>query len=109
MISALSASTIFCRTSPRVFVAGLDAFEIQHAEAAELAHLDGEAHIDHAIHRAGQDRDLELERLRVSARQTQGDVDFVRVDRDSPRDQRDFVEPIGHARFSIPANPHSHD
>ncbi len=93
----------------RVFVARLDAFEIQNGQAAELAHLDGEAHIDHAIHRAGQDRDLEIERFRVSPRQTPGDVDFVRIDRDPARDQRDFVEPVGHARFSISANPHSHD
>ena len=66
-------------------------------------------HIDHAIHRAGQDRDFELERLRVLARQAPGDVDFVRVNRDATRDERDFVEAIGHARFSIAANPHSHD
>ena len=52
----------------RIFVARLHAFEIEDSEAAELAHLDGEMHIDHAIHGAGQDRDLELERLRIAAR-----------------------------------------
>ena len=52
--SALSASTIFSRTSGGFFVARLHAFEIDHTEAAQLAHLDGETHIGHAIHRAGE-------------------------------------------------------
>ena len=47
----------------RVLVARLHAFEIEDSEAAEFAHGDGELHIDHAIHGAGEDRDLELERL----------------------------------------------
>ena len=93
----------------RILVAGLHAFEIEDGEAAELAHRDGEPHIDHAIHRAGQNRDFEFERLRVSPRQAPGDVDFVRINRDPTRDERDLVETIGHARFSISANPHSHD
>ena len=93
----------------RIFVARLHAFEIQHGEPAEFAHRDGETHIDHAIHRAGQDRDLEFERLRILARQTPGDIDFVRINRDAAGDERDLVEPVGHASFSISANPHSHD
>ena len=42
----------------RIFVAGLDAFEIQNRQSAEFAHGDGKANIDHAIHRAGQDRNF---------------------------------------------------
>ena len=93
----------------RIFVAGLDAFEIEHGETAQFSHLDRELHIDHSIHRAGEDRDFEFERLRILARQAPGDVHFVGVDRDATRDERDLVEAIGHARFAIPANPHSHD
>ena len=54
----------FLQNFPRVLVAGLHAFEIEHGKAAELAHRDRKSHIDHAIHRAGQDRDFEFERLR---------------------------------------------
>ena len=49
----------------RVFVAGLDAFEIEDREAAEFAHGDGEADVDDAIHRAGEDGNRQLERFAV--------------------------------------------
>jgi hypothetical protein len=93
----------------RTLVARLDALEVQDGQAAELAHLDGETDIDHAVHRAGQDRDFEIERLGVAAWQPPGDVDFVRIDRDAPGDESDLVEPVGHASFAIAADPHSHD
>ena len=60
----------FLQNFLRIFVARLHAFEIQNSEAAQLAHGDGETHIDHAIHRAGQDRDLQFQRLRILARKT---------------------------------------
>ncbi len=93
----------------RVFVATLHPLEIEHGESAELTHLDRKTDIDHSIHGAGQDRDLEFKRFLVAARETPGDVDFVRVDRDATGDERNLVEPVAHARFAIPANPHSHD
>ena len=93
----------------RILVAGLYAFEIEDGEAAEFSHRDRELHIDHAIHRAGQDRDLEFERRGIPAGQSPGNVDFVRVNRHASGDECDLVEAIGHARFSVPANPHSHD
>ncbi len=93
----------------RIFVAALHAFEIEDGEPAKFSHGDGELHIDHAVHRAGEDRDFEFQRLRLPAREAPGDVDFVGVNCDAARDQSDLVEAIGHACFSIPANPHSHD
>ena len=39
------------------------AFEVEDGKTAELAHLDRETDIDHAVHRAGEDRDLQLDRL----------------------------------------------
>ena len=44
----------------------------------------------------------------LAPRQPKGSIDFVRIDRDAARDERDLVETISHARFSITANPHSH-
>ena len=93
----------------RIFVARLHAFEVQHGEPAEFAHGDGETHVDDAVHGAGQNRNFEFERLGVAPRQTPGDVDLVRIDRDPARDERDFVEPIGDASFAISADPHSHN
>ena len=60
----------FLQNFLRIFVARLHAFEIQNGKAAELAHRDGETHIDDAIHGAGQDWDLQFQRLRIFARQT---------------------------------------
>jgi hypothetical protein len=93
----------------RIFVTSLDAFEIQNGQAAELAHLDGKQDVDHAVHRAGEDRDFEIKRLSVTPRQAPGNVDFVWIYRDAPGDESDLVEPIGHASFAITADPHSHN
>jgi hypothetical protein len=86
----------------------LNPFEIEHRKPAELSHRDRKSHIDHTIHRAGQDRDFEFERRGVPARQAPGDVHFVGVNGNAAWDEGDFVETIGHACFAIPANPHSH-
>jgi len=45
-------------------------------EAAQASHLDGEPRPDDAVHRGGDDRDLE-----APPGQFPGDVDLVRVDR----------------------------
>ena len=66
-------------------------------------------YFSHAIHRAGQDWDFELQRLRILARQTPPNIDFVRINRHAAGDECDFVEPVGHASFSISADPHSHN
>ena len=44
---------------PRLFVAGVDAVEVEHAEAAELAHRDRELRVHHAVHRRGEERDVQ--------------------------------------------------
>src|SRR2546423_4782108 len=99
----------FLQNFPRIFVTRLHAFEVENREAAKLAHRDGELHVDDAIHGAGQDRNFQLDRLGVATRDSEGRIDFARIDRDAPRDERDFVEAISHARFAIAADPHSHN
>ena len=99
----------FLEDFPRIFVARLHAFEVQDGEPAKFAHGDGETHVDDAVHGAGENRNFEFERLGVAARQTPGDVDLVRIDRDPARHERDFVEPVGDASFAISADPHSHN
>jgi hypothetical protein len=42
----------------RTFVTGLDAFQIKNRKAAEFTHLDGKLYVDHAVHRAGENRNL---------------------------------------------------
>jgi hypothetical protein len=92
-----------------IFVAGLHAFEVDHAEAAELGHLDAEAHVGDAVHRAGDDRDLELERFPAAgARDFERGVDLVRVDGDFTGHQRDFIETVGDPGLAITSDPHSH-
>src|SRR5262249_31218401 len=92
----------------RVLVARLHAFQVQNGKSTEFAHRDGEADIDDPIHRAGEDRDLQLKRFRRFARQTKRDVHFVRVDRHAPRHKRDLVETISHARLPVSTYPQSH-
>src|SRR5215510_13276810 len=98
----------FLQNFLRVLVASLHSFKVQNGEPAELIHCDREAHVDNAIHGAGEDRNLKFERLRLFAWQTERDVHFVRVDRYAPRHERNLVETIRHPRFAISAYPHSH-
>ena len=91
-----------------VGVAGLHAFQIDHAQAAQPAHLDAEAHIGHAVHGAGDDGDFERDAAAVVARDVEGGVHLVGVDGDFAGHKGDFVKPISDARFSISSNPHSH-
>ena len=92
-----------------MFVARLHPFQVEDREPAELAHRDGELHVDDAVHGAGQDRDLQLDRVGIPPRDPKRRVDFVRIDRHAAGDESDLIEPISHARFAIAANPHSHD
>src|SRR5690349_1684989 len=98
----------FLKHFGRILVARLDAFQIEHCQAAEPAHFDGKTHIHHAIHGAGQNRNLQLQRGRVASRQAESSINLVRINRDTAGDERDLVEPVSHARFSVTANPHSH-
>src|SRR5881398_2403929 len=91
-----------------IFVARLDAFKIEHRQTAELAHFHGKTHVHHSIHGAGQDRNFQVQGRGLAPRQPKGSIDLVRIDRDAARDQRDLVETISHAGFSVTANPHSH-
>src|SRR3954468_13262995 len=89
-------------------VARLHSFQIQNGKSAQLVHRDGETDIHDPIHRAGENRNLQLERFSCFAGQTKGDVHFIRVDRHASGHKRDLVETIGHARFAVSAYPHSH-
>src|SRR5882724_2441324 len=92
----------------RVFITRLHSFEIQNGETAQFVHGDGKMHVDHSIHGAGEDWDFQPKWLCVFTRQTENDVDFIRVDGYPPRYKRDFVEPVGHTRLAISAYPHPH-
>ncbi len=109
MISGFVGLDNFLQNFLRIFVARLHAFQIQNGKAAKFAHGDGEADVDHAIHGAGQNRNFELERLGILARQTPRNIDFVRIDGDATGHESNLVEPVGDAGFSISADPHSHN
>jgi len=73
----------------RVLVAGLDAVEVQHGQAAEPAHRHGERDVDDAVHRRAPEGDGKLQPA-----QAERDVDLVGVDGHPARHQRDLVEPV---------------
>ena len=73
-----------------VLVAGEDALEVEHGEAAEAADDRGGLGRDDAVHRRGEHRQLEL----VGA-ELPGDVDVVGVARAPRGDDRDVVEAVG--------------
>ena len=73
-----------------VLVAGPQAFEVEHADAAEAADLDGGRRADHAVHGRGQQRQVELEGVDLP-----GDVDVLGVAGPPARDDGDVVEPVG--------------
>src|SRR2546428_148660 len=86
-----------------VRVAREDTFEVQDGEAAVASHLDRELGADDAVHRGGDDRDL----VAVPA-ELPGDVDFVGVDGQTARDERDVIEAVCGPRLAAPADPHPH-
>ncbi len=86
-----------------VLIAGLDALEVEHGEAAELAHGDGEGGIDHAVHGRGEAR----QRLRVLA-ELPGDVDVLGVARAPAGDDGDVVESVGPAALLAAADLYFH-
>ncbi len=92
----------------RMLVAGLDTFKIEYSETAEFAHLDGKGHVHDPIHRAGEDGDLQLDRLGVAARDQEGGVDLVGVDRHRAGYEGDFVKSVSDPRFAVAADPHAH-
>ena len=84
-------------------VAGEDAFEVQHREAAVPSHLDGELWSHHAVHGRGDDRQLE-----TMATKLPGDVDFVRVDGHGSGNERDVIEPVRDPGLAPSPDPHPH-
>ena len=98
----------FLQNFLRVLVTGLHSFKVQNGQAAQFVHRDGETHIDHSIHRAGEDGNFQFQRLSVFARQSERDIDFIRVNRHAPGYEGDLVEAVGHPRFAVSAYPHSH-
>src|SRR5439155_19585261 len=51
---------------------------------------------------------FQFQRCHLAPRQAENGINLVRINRDTAGDERDLVEPVGHARFSVTANPHSH-
>ena len=92
-----------------IFVTGLHAFKVDDAKAAETVHLDAKAHIGDAVHGTGNDRNFESNVAAIFSWYLKACIHFGRIDGDLSRHERDFVEPVGDAGFSIAANPHSHN
>ena len=86
-----------------VLVAGLDALEVEHGETAELAHGDGEAGVDHAVHGGGEARELE----RVLA-ELPGDVHVLGVAGPPAGHDGDVVEAVGPAALLAAADLYFH-
>ena len=87
----------------RILVAREDALEVEHGEAAEPAHLDGQLRADHAVHGRGHDGDLE-----AAGAELPRDVDFVGIDGERSGDQRDVVKAIRRPGLAPAPHPHAH-
>src|SRR2546426_8859670 len=86
-----------------VGVAREDALEVQDGEAAVATHLDGELGADDAVP-GGRDDGQGV----AMAAELPGDVDFVGVDGQAARDERDIVEAVRSPGLAPPADPHPH-
>jgi len=73
----------------RVFIPRLHAVEVEDRQAAELSHLRREVGVDDAIHRRGEEGDLERRPVDGEC-----DVDFGGVHRHAARDQGHLIEPV---------------
>src|SRR5205823_8439736 len=82
---------------------GEDAFEIQNSETAVAPHLGGELGTHDAVH-GGRD---DGQRVAVAA-ELPGDVDFVGVDGQAARNERDIVEAVRSPGLAPPTDPHPH-
>ena len=74
----------------RVLVAGPQALEVEHPEAAEPADQHRRVRAHHPVHRGGHERQLEPVRVDLPR-----DVHVLRVAGPSARDDRDVVEAVG--------------
>ncbi len=74
----------------RVFIAGLDAVEVQDSEAAELVQVGNDFNIDDGVHRGGHERNLEGVIADLEVR-----VGLVGVEGNVPGDNSHLVETIG--------------
>ena len=90
-----------------VLVASLDPFEVEHSKPPSLpmaiAILTSTTP-SIALARMGILRVIGL----VPPRNSERDVDLIRINGDVSRHQRDLIEAIGHAGLPVPSNPHSH-
>ena len=92
-----------------MLVTGLDAFEVEHGEAAEFAHLDGKRHVYHAVHRTGENGDAQGLIGSASRRGiSEGGVHLIRVDGHLTGDECNLVKTIGDSCFAVAADPHAH-
>src|ERR1035437_4300266 len=87
----------------RVLVAREDALEVEHRQATEPADDPGGLRRDHAVHRRGQHRQLEL-----VGPQLPRDVDVVGVARAPRGHDRDVVEAVGPTRLLTASNLYFH-
>ena len=74
----------------RVLVAGPEALEVEHAEAAQAPELDGRGRAHHPVHGRAQQRQLEAVGVDLP-----GDVDVLGVPGAPAGDDGDVVEPVG--------------
>ena len=74
----------------RIFVTGLYAFEVDHAESAQLRQLHGHANVHNAIHGAGDDRNLAVDSPEAPA-----GVGHFRINGPAAGHQGDFVDAVG--------------
>src|SRR5690349_4472573 len=87
----------------RVLVAGPDALEIEHGQAAELAEDAGGLRRDDTVHGGRQQRQLEAVRPERPA-----DVYVVRVTRAPGRHDRDVIEPVSATTLFATSNLNLH-
>src|SRR5581483_532567 len=74
----------------RILVTGPQALEVEHADTAELADLDGSGGAHDTVHGGGHERALEPEGVDLPA-----DVAVLRIARATARHDGDVVEPVG--------------
>ena len=85
-----------------VFVAAVNALDVEHAEAAKFVHFDGHRGVDDAVHGGGDEGDGEG----VLA-EGEGGVGELGVDCHLPRDDCHFFKSVGPSQFLDPGKVHS--
>src|SRR5438105_6318933 len=83
-----------------IVVARMHSVEVEHRDAAQLAHGDGELDVDHAVHGRPPERKGKSEPLAHRKR----DVDLVRVEGHASGNEGDLIEAVGSPSAASDAN-----